>query len=145
MAPKLLQPLVPIPYHPCPNTISTPFQASPSPPLTFPHTILPHVKVLVNQSSPLSPGGGASSNSASAPSPIPLLWATRRLAVTPSCRDGRRLLQYMLVVFYPCTSIPGEHLTWSALNKFGLPALELTLLGGLLGSPKLLERTASAS
>ena len=46
----------------------------------------------------------------------------------------------MLVVFYPCKSIPGEHLT--LINKLGLPALELTLLGGLLGSPKLLERAA---
>ena len=90
VVPKLLQPW--FPYHTTSNTISTPFQAPPSPPLTFLHTILPHIKVLVNQSSPSSPGGRASANSASAPSsppyrssgllvPIPLLWATRRLGV----------------------------------------------------------------
>ena len=172
MVPKLLQPLVSIPYHPCPNTTPTPFPHSKHHPHlsgTFPHTILPHVKVLSNRPPPprpqeaghrrtvlllpphphitpvgyLSPyrscgllvpipllwatrphtaavsysspyrscgllvpipllwatcphtapvGYSSPYRSCELLVPIPLLWATQLPMVTPSCRDGRRLL-----------------------------------------------------
>ena len=56
-----------------------PFQAPPSPPLTFPHTILPHVKVMVKQFLALVPWrrGSVEQCFSSLLVPIPLLWATR--------------------------------------------------------------------